>query len=94
MSYETLWWKLFPFSLIRKAKHWYRHHVKRSKENWDARSSSFRLQFFPIYKVIKLCVELLTFKQQKNKPLGKAWERFNTLVDSSPNLALAEPILL
>jgi hypothetical protein len=63
MSYETLRWKLFPFSLIRKAKHWYRHHVKRSKENWDARSSSFCLQFFPIYKVVKLCVELLTFKQ-------------------------------
>jgi hypothetical protein len=26
--------------------------------------------------------------------LGKAWERFNTLVDSGPNLALAKPILL
>jgi hypothetical protein len=26
--------------------------------------------------------------------LGKAWERFNTLVDSGPNLSLAEPILL
>jgi hypothetical protein len=26
--------------------------------------------------------------------LGKAWERFNTLVDSDLNLTLAEPILL
>jgi hypothetical protein len=33
MSYETLRWKLFPFSLIGKAKHWYNRHVKRSKEN-------------------------------------------------------------
>jgi hypothetical protein len=71
MSYETLRWKLFPFSLIEKAKHWYRHHVKRSKGNWEALSSSFCLQFFPIYKVVKLRVELLTFKQQKNEPLGK-----------------------
>jgi hypothetical protein len=33
MSYETLRWKIFPFSLIGKAKHWYRCHVKRSKGN-------------------------------------------------------------
>jgi hypothetical protein len=26
--------------------------------------------------------------------LGKAWERFNTLVDSGPNVVLSEPILL
>jgi hypothetical protein len=26
--------------------------------------------------------------------LGKTWELFNTLVDSGPNLTLAEPILL
>jgi hypothetical protein len=46
MSYETLRWKLFPSSLIGKSKHWYRRHVKRSKGNWKALSSSFCLQFF------------------------------------------------
>jgi hypothetical protein len=53
-SYETLRWKFFPFSLIGKAKHWYNHHVKRSKGNWGALSFNFCLQFFPIYKVVKL----------------------------------------
>jgi hypothetical protein len=72
VSYETLRWKLFPFSLIEKSKHWYRRHVKRSKGNWEALSSSFCLQFFLIYKIIKLCAKLLTFKQQKNEPLGMA----------------------
>jgi hypothetical protein len=43
MSYETLRWKLFPFSFIGKAKHWYNHHIKRSKEKWGALSSSFCL---------------------------------------------------
>jgi hypothetical protein len=28
--------------------------------------SSFCLQFFPIYEVVKLCLEILSFKQQKN----------------------------
>jgi hypothetical protein len=35
----------------------------------------------------------LSFKQQKKESLGKAWERFNTILDSSPNLALPDPIL-
>jgi hypothetical protein len=43
MSYETFRWKLFLFSLIGKAKHWYNHHVKRSKGKWGALSSSFCL---------------------------------------------------
>jgi hypothetical protein len=43
MSYETLRWKLFSFSLIEKAKYWYNHHIKRSKENGGALSSSFCL---------------------------------------------------
>jgi transcriptional regulator of NAD metabolism len=36
----------------------------------------------------------LSFKQQKKESLGKAWEHFNTILDSSPNLALPDPILL
>jgi hypothetical protein len=43
MSYETLRWKLFPFSLIEKAKHWYKRQVKRNKGNREALSSSFCL---------------------------------------------------
>jgi len=27
MAQETLWWKLFPFSLAEKAKQWYTHNV-------------------------------------------------------------------
>jgi hypothetical protein len=54
--------EVFPFSLIGKTKHWYNRHIKRSKGKWGALSSSFCLQFFSIYKVIKLRVELLTFQ--------------------------------
>jgi hypothetical protein len=52
------------------------------------------LQFFPTYTVVKLCVEVLTFKQKKKESLGKAWERFNTLLNSGPDLTIPEPILL
>jgi hypothetical protein len=94
MSDETLRWKLFPFSLTGEAKRWYKLHIGSSHGDWKALHSSFCLQFFPIYKVIKLHLEILSFKQQKKESLGKAWECFNTILDSGPNLALPDPILL
>jgi hypothetical protein len=93
MSDETLQWKLFPFSLTGEAKRWYSLNIGSSQGDWGALCSSFCLQFFPTYRVVKLRVEVLTFKQRKES-LGKAWERFNTLLNSSPDLTISEPILL
>jgi hypothetical protein len=45
-------------------------------------------------RVVKLRVEVLTFKQKKKESLGKAWERFNTPLSSGPDLTILEPILL
>jgi hypothetical protein len=39
-------------------------------------------------------LEILSFEQQKNESLGKAWERFHSIVNSGPSLALPEPMLL
>ena len=52
------------------------------------------LQFFPISRVVRLCLEVLSFRQKKNESQGTAWERFNTLIKTSPNLAIQDPILL
>jgi hypothetical protein len=49
---------------------------------------------FPIYRVVKLHIEVLTFKQKKKESLGKACERFNTLLNFGPNLAILDPILI
>jgi hypothetical protein len=68
--------------------------VTSSHGDWEALCSSFYLQFFPIYKVVKLHLEILSYKQQKKESLGKAREHFNTILDSCPNLALLDPILL
>ena len=62
MSDETLRWKLFPFSLTGKAKHWYNLTVGSGQGDWEALCSSFCLQFFSIYKVVKLRLEVLYFK--------------------------------
>jgi hypothetical protein len=49
---------------------------------------------FSISRVVRLCLEVLSFRQKKKESLGKAWKRFNTLLNSSPNLAIPDPILL
>ena len=91
---ETLRWKLFPFSLMGKAKHWYNLTIGSKQGDWKALCSSFCLQFFPISRVVRLRLEILSFKQNKKESLGMAWERFNTLVNTSPDLAIQDPILL
>ena len=56
--------------------------------------SIFCLQFFPISRVVKLRSEVLSFKQKKKESLGTAWEHFNTLINTGPDLAIQDPILL
>ena len=94
MSDETLRWKLFPFSLKGRANRWYKLTIGSRQEDWEALCSSFCLQFFPISRVVKLYLEVLSFKQKKKESLGMAWECFNTLINTGPNLTIQDPILL
>ena len=87
MSDKTLWWKLFPFSLTRKAKRWYNLTIGSRQGDWEALCSSLCLQFFPISRVVGLRSEVLSFKQKEKESLGMAWEHFNTLI----KLALTLP---
>ena len=47
MSDETLRWKLFPFSLTGRAKHWYNQTIGSMQVDWEALCSRFCLYFFP-----------------------------------------------
>ena len=94
MSDETLRWKLFPFSLIEKAKHWYKLTIGSRQGDWEALCSSFCLYFFPISRVVSLHSEVLSFKQEEQESLGTAWECFNALINTGPGLAIQDLILL
>jgi hypothetical protein len=43
---------------------------------------------------VKLRREVISFEQWKNESVGAAWARFTKIVDSGPDLGIAEPILL
>ena len=93
MTRDTLKWKLFLFSLMGVAKHWYARYVESAHREWEILQSKFCLVFFPISRVVHPWVEILTFKQ-KEEPLGVAWACFTDLASSRPNLAITEPTLL
>jgi hypothetical protein len=80
MSDGTLQWKLFPFSLTRRAKHWYKKTVGSMQGDWKALCSKFCLQFFPISRVVSLRSEVLTFKQEEQESLDTSWDHFNALI--------------
>jgi len=70
MSNETLIWKLFPFSLMEKAKKWYDQTVGSVQGDLDMLCSQFCLHFFPISNVVSLRKEILTFRQLEQESLG------------------------
>jgi hypothetical protein len=80
--------------LIGKAKRWYNLTIGSRQGDWEALCSSFCLQFFPISRVVRLHLTILSFKQKKKESLGMAWECFNTLINIGPDLAIQDPILL
>ncbi|XP_027337231.1 uncharacterized protein LOC113850913 [Abrus precatorius] len=47
---EATYLKLFPFSLIRKAKEWLKSHPNQSLTNWSDVERKFLTRFFPPYK--------------------------------------------
>jgi len=69
-----------------KAKRWYNLTIESRQGDWEALCYSFCLQFFPISRVVNLRLEILSFKQKEY--LGMAWERFNTLINTGPDLAI------
>jgi hypothetical protein len=70
MSQETLWWKLFPFSLDERAKQWYAHNIGKVADNWEELRNRFCLAFFPISQIIALQQEILNFQQKEKESIG------------------------
>ena len=44
--------------------------------------------------MINLRIEVLSFKQREKESLGAVWAHFNDLVNSGPDLAIQEHMLL
>lgn len=94
MTQETLKWKLFPFSLIERAKQWYTHTAESTNGDWKELRDKFCLAFFPMSRIVSLRREVFNFEQAEKESLGTAWARFSLLVKSGPDLSIPDPMLL
>jgi hypothetical protein len=94
MTQEIIKWKLFPFSLLGKAKQWYAHFIRAVNGDWDELRKNFGLAFFSPSQVNALQIKILTFQQMEKETLGAAWARFTSLKNIGPDLSLPDHILL
>jgi hypothetical protein len=94
MTQETLHLKLFPLSLIEKAKQWYTHAVGSTNEDWDELKNKFFLAFFPGSRIMSLPKAIRDFEQYEKESIGAAWARFSMLIHASPDLSLPDGVLL
>jgi hypothetical protein len=93
-NHETLKWKIFPFSLTRWAKQWYKLHVYNCHGSWNILKDQFCLAFFPLSRIIDLRNEVLSFTQKEGESIGAAWSRYKQLAISGPELSILETMFL
>ena len=82
------------FSLMGRVKQWYSRTVGSMQGDWEMLYSKFCLCFFPISKVVSLRKEILNFRQLEEESLATSWERINSLITTSTDLAISDLMLL
>ena len=80
MSHDTLKWKLFPFSLIERAKQWYMHTVGSVNRSWDELRDKFCISFPAQSRIVSLRRDVFYFQQNEKESIGAAWARFSLLL--------------
>jgi hypothetical protein len=76
LNHETIKWKIIPFSLMGWAKQWYKLHVYNCYGNCSVLKDQFCFAFFPLYRIIDLRNEVLSFTQKEGESIGAAWSRY------------------
>ena len=66
--------RLFPFSLVGKAKRWF-YQDKEAVNSWAKCSTAFLAKFFPISKTNALRGKISNFQQENFESIPDAWER-------------------
>ena len=72
MTQEALRWKLFPFSLMEKAKQWYTHAIGSTNGDWDEVKDKFCFAFFSMSCIVSLPRAICYFEQYEKESIGAA----------------------
>ena len=75
VTQDAILLRLFPFSLLGKAKQWFYANKDRNT-TWDNCSTAFIAKFFPTGKTNALRGRISSFQQQPDESISEAWECF------------------
>ena len=85
--------RLFPFSLLGKAKMWFYSNKDRNT-TWDNCSTAFLTKFFPIGKTNALRGRISSFQQQHDEFVPKAWKCFQDYISECPHHGMENWLLM
>jgi Retrotransposon gag protein. len=84
VSPDTVRLRLFPFSLLGRAKQWF--YANRAAVNtWDKCSTAFLSKFFPMGKTNALRGRISSFQETRDESIPEAWERLQEYVAACPH---------
>ena len=81
--------RLFPFSLLGKAKTWF-YTYKEGFNTWDVCSNAFMVMYFPVGKTNALRNRISSFEQLQDETVPEAWERLQEYIAACPHHGMKE----
>ena len=81
--------RLFPFSLLGKAKTWF-YTYKKEFDSWEACADAFLVKYFPMGKTNALRNRISSFEQLQDKTVLEAWERLQEYIAACPHHDMEE----
>ena len=81
---ESIKLRLFPFSLLGKAKQWF-YKDKEAVKTWDKCSTAFIAKFFPMVRTNTLRGRISNFQQSPMETIPEAWERLQDYIQACPH---------
>src|SRR3954467_3232589 len=77
---ESLFKRLFPHSLLGKAKEWYLDQLPNVMTDWNLLEEKFLERYFPQSRFMEAKTAIAVFNQGSNEFLNDVWERFKSML--------------
>ncbi|CAL1352873.1 unnamed protein product [Linum trigynum] len=90
VSDDAIRLRMFSFSLLGNASHWFQNLTPHSITTWGQLEKVFLDKYFPPALAMKRQEEIVTFKQADDESLTEAWERYKGLLMRCPSHGLED----
>ena len=85
--------RLFPFSLLGKAKMWF-YSNKEAFNTWEACSNTFLAKYFPVGKTNALRNKISGIQQLPDETIPEVWERLQEYIQACPQHDMEEWLII